>query len=418
MDQVKEDTKVDVIEGDLDAILNLGAANVMLPSEEEKKPSVFTRDAQDMSFLNEDPESFKDDFSETSEESEEKEVVNPAKLNSEVEEFLAPPTDDEEEVNKGGRPTLDKEGMAQLTNSLIKKDLLIPFDDDKPLEDYTLADYEELIEANLQERERRAAEEIPQKFFESLPQELQYAAQYVASGGQDLKTLFRTLGSVQETREMNPNDENDAKRIIRSYLQATRFGNAEEIEEEITAWEDRGEIVAKANKFKPKLDAMSEQQIQYQLAQQEQIKRQQADQAKMYMDNVYKTLEPGELNGLKLDKKTQNLLFSGLVQPNYPSVSGNPTNLLGHLLEKYQYVEPNHGLIAEALWLLADPDGYRNKVRENSKKEVTEETFRKLKSEESRKLATSSNNVPAAEESSSKRGFKKIQRPSKNFFKR
>ena len=28
------------------------------------------------------------------------------------------------------------------------------------------------------------------------------------------------------------------------------------------------------------------------------------------------------------------MLYNGLVQPNYPSVSGTNTNLLGHLLEK------------------------------------------------------------------------------------
>jgi hypothetical protein len=63
----------------------------------------------------------------------------------------------------------------------------------------------------------------------------------------------------------------------------------------------------------------------------------------------------------------QGLLFSGLVQPNYPSISGKPTNLLGHLLEKYQFVEPRHDLIAEALWLLADPNGYKGKVKRSRK---------------------------------------------------
>jgi hypothetical protein len=127
---------------------------------------------------------------------------------------------------------------------------------------------------------------------------------------------------------------------------------------------------------------MQEQIVARKLQQQEQMRRQQEDAAKAYTDNIYKTLEPGELNGVKLDKKTQGLLFQGLVQPNYPSMSGRPTNLLGHLLEKYQYVQPRHDLIAEALWLLADPDGYKSKIKEGTAKEVTEKTVRMLKTEQ------------------------------------
>jgi len=84
-------------------------------------------------------------------------------------------------------------------------------------------------------------------------------------------------------------------------------------------------------------------------------------------------------------------LFSGLVQPNYPSISGKPTNLLGHLLEKYQFVEPRHDLIAEALWLLADPNGYKNRVKEQGSKQATEKVVKQLKTEQSRRLTSSTN---------------------------
>ena len=108
---------------------------------------------------------------------------------------------------------------------------------------------------------------------------------------------------------------------------------------------------------------------------------------------MYSTLAAGTIGGLKLDKKVQGLLFSGLVQPNYPSISGKPTNLLGHLLEKYQFVEPRHDLIAEALWLLADPNGYKNRVREQGSRQAVEKTVRQLKTEESRKIASSTNTL-------------------------
>jgi hypothetical protein len=83
------------------------------------------------------------------------------------------------------------------------------------------------------------------------------------------------------------------------------------------------------------------------------------------------------------------MLYAGLVQPNYPSISGRPTNMLGHLLEKYQYVQPRHDLIAEALWLLADPESYKTKIREQGSKTSTEKTVKMLKTEETRKTTAS-----------------------------
>ena len=138
---------------------------------------------------------------------------------------------------------------------------------------------------------------------------------------------------------------------------------------------------------------------------------QQEAAADAYMNNVFNALRPAEINGLKLDKKTQAQLYSGLVQPQYPSISGKPTNLLGHLLEKYQYVEPNYPLIAEALWLLSDPNGYRNELKKQGKNAAVEQTVRQLKTEQSRK------NVSTYYEEEEQQKPRKITRQT-NIFKR
>lgn len=396
-------TQVSQVELNLDEILGTpGAENVVLP-EAEKKPSMFTKETTDFSFLdNSDDEGSENDKPE-----------NTPSIDDVLKEVE--PADDllgeEEKPKTGGRQKIDKSGMAELVNKLIEKGQIVPFDDDKPLEEYSMKDYEELLEANFMEREKEIREQTPIEFFQALPQELQAAAKYVADGGDDLKGLFRILSQVEEVRELNPKSSNDQEQIVREYLRATNFGTSEEIEEEIEDWRDRGDLEAKAMKFKPKLDKMQEQVVARRLAEQEQLKHQQQEAAKAYMHNVYTVLQPGELNGIKLDKRTQAMLYSGLVQPNYPSMSGRPTNLLGHLLEKYQYVEPNHGLIAEALWLLQDPEGYRNKIKDTGKTEAVEKTVRQLKTEEARK--TSSTPVVEKEE--------KVQRRitrNDNFFKR
>jgi len=430
---------------DLDALLN-GADNIMLPSAgTESKNSLFSRNPKDeLNFLNGDMSAEERATKAAADKLAAEEAAKPKpELNedgtpkvdtdgnpvmkkatpatpadpAELEDILNTELDDD--PSKGGRKKLDKDGLVEFATSLIEKKLLVPFEDDKDIKDYTMKDFEELFQANMEEKERKIQAKVPEEFFKSLPEQLQYAAHYAANGGTDLKGLFRSLAAVEEVRDLDPSNEVDAKNIVRTYLQATKFGDADEIEEEIDGWADRNELEAKASKFKPKLDAMSEQQVQYKIQQQEATRAKQAEQAQLYMDNVYKTLEPADLNGLKLDKKTQNNLFTGLVQPNYQSVSGKPTNLLGHLLEKYQFVEPNHALVAEALWLLSDPEGYKTKVKEVTQKQVVGDTVRKLKTAEKDKNASYTNDDEADDKRKAAGKKPGLQRPSSGgFFKR
>lgn len=382
-----ETTSIEQVDIDLDSLDFLGtpgAENVMLP--EEQKPSVFSRTNVDLSFIDKD-ESNKED---SSKEPEIKidDVISEVDPDADF-RLKTEQKDTDQTEAKAGRPKVEKNGMAEVVTKLIEAGRLVPFDDDKPLDEYSLKDYQELLEANIAEIENKVRQETPVEFFDSLPQELQYAAKYVADGGQDLKGLFKVLAQSEEVRELSPSVEADQEQIVREYLRATNFGNAEDIEEEVNAWKDRGDLESKALKFKPKLDAMQDQIVQQRLAQQEQMRQQQQHAAQQYMENVYNTVAAADINGLKIDKKVQGLLYNGLVQPNYPSISGKSTNLLGHLLEKYQYVEPNYPLIAEALWLLSDPEGYRVKVREQGKAEAVEKTVRQLKTEQA-KMQTSS----------------------------
>jgi len=376
-DQVQDSTKVEQVDVNIDEMFGMpGAENVMLPADEEKPKSMFSKETVDTTFL---------DKPASKEEVAKKEEVE--ETIAELDNLIT----QEEDAGNKGRPKVDKSGLAELAIKMIEEGSLVPFDDDKPLEEYTTKDFRELFEANFQERENAVRENTPKEFFQALPEELQVAAKYVADGGQDLKGLFRTLAQVEEMYDLDTSNEYDQAEIARQYLYATQFGTPEEIESEVQEWHEMGRLQQKAEQFKPKLDRMQEEIVARKLAEQEYKKEQQASQAKAYQDSVYNTLSVGELGGLKLDRKVQSLLFSGLVQPNYPSISGKPTNLLGHLLEKYQFVEPRHDLIAEALWLLADPDGYKTKIKDQGGKQAVEKTVRQLKTEQSRKLTSSVN---------------------------
>ena len=379
----QENTTVSQVDVNLDELFGMpGAENVMLPEEEEEKKSLFTKDKKtDYEFLD-------SKTGVTSKPDTAEQIITKEEVQETIDELDGLIAQEEDAGNKG-RPKIDKSGLHELAAKMIEEGTLFGFDDDKDLEDYTTKDFRELFEANFQEKERKIKEAAPKDFFNALPDELKTAAKYVADGGQDLKGLFRTLAQVEEVFELDPDDENHQAEIARQYLWATNFGTPEEIESEIEDWADVDKLGQKARQFKPKLDRMQEEIVSRKLAEQENKKEQQVQAAKVYTDNVYNVLSVGELDGVKLDKKVQNMLYSGLVQPAYPSISGKPTNLLGHLLEKYQFVEPRHDLIAEALWLLADPEGYKSKIKDQGTKIATEKTVRMLKTEEGKKIASS-----------------------------
>jgi len=396
-------TKVEAVDINLDEIFDGAAsADSVISDESSQKANIFSKKPQaDFSFT--EPDAFEDE--------------RPEPISDEVKQtaddvFESLNEEPEEKVETRGRKKI--EGIADVFGKLIKEEKIIPFDDDKPLDEYSAKDWEELIEANFEDKINRARQETPRQFFESLPVELQIAAKYIADGGTDLKGLFATLAQSEEKKTLDISSERDQEVIIREYLQATGYGTAEEIEEEIEIWKDLGKLEQQAAKFKPKLDKMQEQVVARKIQEQEMRKKQQEQASQQYMHNVYETLKDGVLGDIRLDRKTQAMLYSGLVEPNYPSVSGRNTNLLGHLLEKYQFIEPNYSLISEALWLLSDPDGYKSKIMEKGSQKATEATVRKLKTEQA-SAAGSSLGVDRYEEE--KRPSKKLNRPN-NIFKR
>jgi len=419
------ESKVETVDVNLDEIFN-GAATaegVTLPEETTTpKGNIF----------NKPTETFDDSFTKSEESKEEEEITPEAetevKTTSETKEetketanevFEDLAIDEDQEVEDEKKETRGRKaitGMADVFSKLIKDDKIVPFDDDKSLEDYTAKDWTELIEANLEEKARQIRSETPKQFFESLPEELQIAARYVAEGGQDMKGLFATLAATEEVRTLDVSNERDQERIIVDYLTATGYGTSEEIAEEIEIWKDLGKLEQQASKFKPKLDKMQEKVVAQKLEQQEMKRKQQEQASKQYMENVYNTLKEGSLNEIKVDRKVQSMLYNGLVQPNYPSVSGKNTNLLGHLLEKYQFVEPNYPLIAEALWLLADPKGYKSKIMDKGAQASVEKTVRKLKTEQVNS-GGSSLGVEQKEKDVQKSNKRKIPRGN-NIFKR
>jgi len=425
-------SNVETLDIDLDTIFNAApsGADMTLPSGKDTKTTnnIFSgmNKKADFSFADPDTDDV-DDLTNTGkpaasnkdllEDEEDEEEIEPKATKEDgksILDGLGNEEDEDEKKETRGRKSIS--GISDVFSKMIKEDKLVPFDDEKSFDEYTAKDWEELIEANLEEKANQVRRETPKQFFASLPEELQIAARYVADGGTDLKGLFSTLGQVEETKDLDIKSERDQETIIKEYLNATGYGSSDEIEEEIEIWKDLGKLEQQAAKFKPKLDKMAEQ-IVIKKVQEQQLKQKQQEQAsKAYMQNVYDTLKDGNLGDLKVDRKTQAMLYNGLVQPSYPSVSGRNTNLLGHLLEKYQFVEPNYSLISEALWLLQDPQGYKAKIMDKGAQQSVEQTVRKLKTEQGNH-SSSSLGIQDKDEETRKQPTKKLPRTN-NIFKR
>lgn len=387
------ETKVDEFDGDIDALIGMpGGESVMTPSNPpEDKPNVLTGDKENDKFLNEELMNGDNtpDNDKTATEQEINQMLEPK-----------PPVEQQPKTNTS---TIQK---------LIDDNVLFGFEgeDNKKISEYTDEDVKELIKANIEYQTEQGVKEATQNMFDSLPPEMQAAFDYVQNGGKDIKGMFKALSETVETRDLDPEKVEDQKKIIREFYTMTNWGSIEDIEEEITSLQDKGDLKKKAMQFKPKLDASRQDVINKRIENQRRVDEQRRKQAETYAKSMYDTLSKPTLCGVKIDDNVRNKLYSGLMNANYPSITGQKTNMLGYLLEKYQWVEPKHDLIAEILWHIADPDSFKKAIASNVEKQTLEDTVRKLKTEEA------SGRKPASQPE--ERTAPKLRRNAGGFFSR
>lgn len=268
--------------------------------------------------------------------------------------------------------------------SLIQKKILLGFQDKKEGEEYSPEEVEELIQANIAQRESDAQTNALKDFYASMPPSVQKILTYATNGATpvDMKNLYKQLSVAEEQQALDINDKNSQKEIIRRYLTATRWGDENEIEDEIASLADKNELEKRARQFKPKLDKLNEEEINKKLEEQNEISKQREQRNIEYINTTGKALSSQTLNGIPLDRGTASKLFHGLIENKFPLSNNNSGNMLSYFIDQYQWVKPNPELLAEALWLLSDPDDYRKRVAGVLEKEFTESHYRKLQTAE------------------------------------
>ena len=157
----------------LDEFLPMPGSDDILTGPETSKTTVFSKPKDlDTTFLEAKEAVKKEEDSKEDEKGE----LKPAELEA-AKEVLTELFDEEDDTPKAaGRPKVDKSGLVDTFSKLIEEGMIVPFDDEKPLEEYSTKDWKELLQANFEDRENKVKQEVPASFFNSLPEELQYAA--------------------------------------------------------------------------------------------------------------------------------------------------------------------------------------------------------------------------------------------------
>lgn len=310
-------------------------------------------------------------------------------LDTAVEQFTPEDQVVQKSEKEKGRPKTDKSAMVSyLAAKIQSEEFGIPedaqFDSNKQTLDQYLTslpekELHELLDANWRVKEEEIKAKTPTEFFEALPEELQYAAKYVAEGGQDLKALFKALSYVEEVREMDPEKEADQIPIVRSYLRASTRLTEDQIEEQIADLKDANKIAKKAQEYKPYLDEMQKEQVEAHIKAAENQRKQQSELAQYYSQHVHKAMEKSELAGVKLDKKFAKEITANMIGVTSGPFSGKPVNWLGYGLEKAQYVEPDFEAVMMAAWLLNDKKGFLEEIRKQGATQQVDKTQRLIK---------------------------------------
>jgi hypothetical protein len=311
---------------------------------------------------------------------------------------------EDEKAKKAGRPVVSKDALIKGLEERFKNKTFFELEGDKPLSEYTEAELWEVIDLNIEEAKKNVADEVPLAFYDSLPEEIQTAYAYLENtravkGGYDKKDvqhILKVVTQVIETQNLDVETESGQEQIIRTYLAMRDNATPEELDEEINALKDKGELEKKAGQFKPKLDSLHQQRME-QLVKTSEANRKKAEkQAEAYSQRVISTLKTGEVKGIKIDKKTQANLYEMMVQPQYLSFQGDNAEL-----EK---------LMLSAL-VFQDPDGFLEKVRLQGSNAQATAVAKKLKTEQANKGAALHNE----EADNAHRGVKKLQRKENKF---
>lgn len=263
-------------------------------------------------------------------------------------------------------------------NFLIESKTLSPFEDDAPIK--SPKELEELIKANRTSWEEEAATKAISDLEGSLPEEVKFLVDYAKTGGKDIKSIFKILSQTEEFKSYDVEKPEGQKALVRAYY-ATQGWSEEEIEDELVNLVESKRLKSHADKVKPKLEKLKQDELQERQEQQKDMEKEQEKARNFFTTNVVDAVKKGDLGGLKITKEEQHDIYNALVKESYQSFNG-PTNRLGALLDRIQFVKPDYALLAKVTMYLSDPEGFEKKLKDGITTEIAVGNVKKIKTDQ------------------------------------
>lgn len=285
-----------------------------------------------------------------------------------------------------------KSALVKYIKNKIEKGIYAPyggedgFDETKEkLDDYlnkfNHTQLEELIDLNQENKEKQIKDTYKQEVFDEFPGHLKWVAKQLAEGTVDPRAVYASLARIEQVRQLDPADVNDQEIIARNYLTVIMgLDNPEEVSEQIEEWKEANTLAKKVATFKPKLDAMEEQQLIAYTQQAEQQKVEQQKAAEWYTGSVEEVLKTGTIGGSKIDRKKQQQLYHSLLLDMQPSPrTGQPTNALWRKLEEIQVVKPDFDFFLEIADHILNREEYNTRIKQEGANDQQTKITKQLK---------------------------------------
>ncbi len=276
----------------------------------------------------------------------------------------------------------DLKALQKELKKLADEGKILLYEDKPNIEDYNVDELKALIEENIV----AVREEAVVDFMDALPEPIQLAVKCAMEDNKNLSSVLRMVADAMEGKNIVENlGEKD---VIRAVLKNKGMED-EEIETLINSYDRKGILKQKYEESKKEFETLLTKDLDDEIKKAQSEKKKAEEMYKQYIEGISKTVEQ-----LDADKKIKKNIIDGLTKADYELANGVKTNKLYYLLNKYQFEEPKYDLISEALWLLEDPESYKQYVREKVKKEVIEENIKPKLRRSNAGIESSSPEIP------------------------
>ena len=174
---------------------------------------------------------------------------------------------------------------------------------------------------------------------------------YVKNGG-NFEDFYNKMSQSIEYDSLDIEDEDNQKLAVRDYLKLSGYTD-EQISKKIERYEDADMLADEAEDALERLKLYQQRQVEEQQAYQEQIRRQQQEQAQQFVTNLNSTIDNlKSIRGVTIPKEDRRLLFDYITKVDANGLTQYQKdfnkNMVNNLIESAYFTMKGDALIGEA----------------------------------------------------------------------